>query len=490
MISSYVRDGCLSEMELFQAFRRELPAESAQAVLLHVVNCDLCHEQWKRLVVDEQLADGIRAAVRGDVGVADQAPGAAEPAPLPDRINLPGFSFDDDFVEGGQARVYRAVHEASREPVAIKVFFNSLLNEGGKARFFRELRSLARLRHPHVIPIRSEGEVHGHPYIVMPWIDGCSLTDHVERADLTIRQRITVMAKICDALDHAHKRGVMHLDLKPSNVRVDSGGEPVVLDFGLARLIDADAEDAEVAVGVAGTPLYMAPEQIRDRSDVDIRADVYMLGLLLYEVLSGKRAKDTGSGGDSSGSVSLSSALIEPPPIRRLTHRVNRELAAIVDKSVTSYRAARYQSAGALKDDLERYLAHQPVSAMESRPLYVFSKFCRNHFTLVVGVIAIFAAISSMWVVKKNADQMVSQANERLDQVNRQSSHATVRQLAEAYTELAQAYRAAGDQDKADLYQTKAHAALLRLNYANRRNDVTSYDDALILEPPFGPQPE
>lgn len=475
MISSYARDGCLSEMELFRAFRRELPADSAQAALMHVVNCDLCHEQWKRLVVDEQLADGIRAAVRGDVGIADQAPGASEPAPLPDHINLPGFSFDDDFVEGGQARVYRAVHQASREPVAIKVFFNSLLNEGGKARFFRELRSLARLRHPHVIPIRSEGEVHGHPYIVMPWIDGCSLTDYVEREKLSIRQRVAVMAKICDALDHAHKRGVMHLDLKPSNVRVDSGGEPVVLDFGLARLIDADAEDAEVAVGVAGTPLYMAPEQVRDRSDVDIRADVYMLGLLLYEVLSGKRAKHTG-GSDSSGAVSLSSALIEPPPIRRVTHRIKRELAAIVDKSVTSYRAARYQSAAALKDDLDRFLAHRPVSAMESRPLYVFSKFCRNHFTLVVGVIAIVAAISSMWVVKKNADLMVSQANERLDQVNRQSSHATIRQLGEAYTELAQAYRDNGDNDKADLYESKAHAVLLRINPSNQRDGKSASD--------------
>ena len=126
---------------------------------------------------------------------------------------------------------------------------------------------------------------------------------------------------------------------------MDSGGEPVVLDFGLARLIDADAEDTDIAVGVAGTPLYMAPEQVRDRSDVDIRADVYMLGLLLYEVLSGKRAKDTG-GSDSSGSVTLSSALIDPPPIRRVAPRLGRELAAIVDKSVTSYRAARYQSAG------------------------------------------------------------------------------------------------------------------------------------------------
>ena len=215
MISSYTRDGCLSEMELFQAFRRELPADSAQVVLRHVVNCDLCHEQWKRLVVDEQLADGIRAAVRGDVSVADQAPGASEPAPLPDRIKLTGFSFDDDFVEGGQApRVSRGFMKPATNRLRSRYSSIRCLTKAARRVFFRELRSLARLRHPHVIPIRSEGEVHGHPYIVMPWVDGCSLTEYVERANLTNRRRVAVMAKICDALDHAHKRGVMHLDLK------------------------------------------------------------------------------------------------------------------------------------------------------------------------------------------------------------------------------------------------------------------------------------
>ena len=127
---------------------------------------------------------------------------------------------------------------------------------------------------------------------------------------------------------------------------------------------------------------------------------------------------------------------------------------------------------------------------MEGRPLYVTSKFCRNHFTLVVGVMAIITAIASMWVVKKNADQMTSEALARLEQVNRQSSHATIRQLAESYLELAEAYRAAGDVIKADVYQAKAHSALSRLKYSDNQGGATTLDDAVIFEPPFGPQPQ
>jgi len=461
MISTSARDGCLTEIQLYQTFRRELPAEMSESILRHVLACDLCREHWQRLMVDEQVADGIRAAVRGDVSAADGAPGFAEPGPLPERINLAGFRIEDEYIEGGQARVYRAVHEASREHVAIKVFFNSLLNEGGKARFFRELRSLARLRHPHVIPIRSEGEVHGHPYIVMPWIEGCSLTEYVRSARLGVRRRVALIASICDALDHAHKRGVMHLDLKPSNVRVDTAGEPVVLDFGLARLIDADADEANVAAGVAGTPLYMAPEQVRDRDDVDTRADVYMLGLLLYEVLTGRRAKQVS--GDSSGSVDLRSALNAPPPVRRVAPRLPRELAAIVDKSVTSYRAARYQSAGALKGDLDRYLAGRPVDAMQGGVFYVARKFCRTHLTLVAGLVAIAAAAIAVGVVKHDADVVTRRAYARLEQITRRSNAARLRQLAGAYQELSDAYRAAGRSDLAEQYASRAHAALTQL---------------------------
>ncbi len=385
--------GCLNEVEIFQAFRGEMAADELTASLHHVLGCPLCHEQWKHFALDEQVADGIRSAVLGDVKAADTTPGVSDAMDIPDKLAIPGFRLRGDYIEGGQARVYRAVHEASQEEVAIKVFYNSPLNEGGYSRFSRELQSLARLRHSHVIPIRSAGEILGHAYYVMPWIEGLPLNEHIKHHRPTIKERVGLLIKVCSAVDHAHKRGVMHLDLKPSNVRVDRQGEPIVLDFGLARLSSGDQTDlAELGLGVAGTPAYMAPEQVNDSEDVDTRADVFMLGLLLHEVLTGKRARREVRGGQH---VGLELALEAPPPIRRVDSSVGRELAAIVDTATQAERGARYQTTEALLTDLTSFVNGTAVQAMGDSVLYRISKFSRRYVAVVTGV----ACVTSILVV-------------------------------------------------------------------------------------------
>ncbi len=386
--------GCVAEVDMFMAFRQELAAERSVAILRHVAGCPLCHDLWKGFELDAQVAEGIHCAVRGDTAGADATRGWIPDDELPEPLEIPGFNIQPGYIEGGQARVYRGTYEASQEEVAIKVFYNSLLHEAGQERFAREMKSLARLRHPNVITIRSDGQVNGHAYFVMPWIEGLTLDEYVKQTPLSYARKVELVAKICDAVHHAHQRGVMHLDLKPTNVRVDASGEPIVMDFGLARVTGADlSEPPGLALGVAGTPLYMAPEQIENRDDLDVRADVYGLGLLLYEVLVGRRAK--GVQLTKSQRPTLEVAREVPPPPRAVDPKVPRELEAIALRAIEVERERRYPTARALYEDLLSYRQGRLVQAYAHRRWYRVRKRMHLHrerlvslglITLVLGL--------------------------------------------------------------------------------------------------------
>lgn len=454
--------GCLTEVDLYRAFRREMDADESASALYHVLNCELCHDQWQRFSMDERVADGIRSAVIGDVAGADETPGVAAAVALPERLTIPGFTLRGDFIEGGQARVYRAVHDASREEVAIKVYHNSPLNEGGYARFSAELQSLARLRHPNVIPIRSAGEIHGHAYYVMPWIEGAPLDEYARTKSLTVRQRVQLVSKICAAVDHAHKRGVMHLDLKPSNVRVDASGEPLVMDFGLARRAAEEADgDVGIFLGIAGTPAYMAPEQVDGLQDVDTRADVFMLGLLTFEVLCGRRARTPeADAGDSFRALAAQA----PPPIRTCVPGVSAELACIVDKALSLRREARYQTAEALLDDLRRYLEGAPVRAMGDSLAYRFRKLSRRHLAGLFGIVAVVTLLIGAMIVTREAQRMVDEAYRRASYADHGRFLASERSLARAYSQIAELHRKQGNAALAEDYALRAETLRKRLD--------------------------
>jgi len=463
-------NGCLTELELFAAFRGDSFEGDVESALRHVLDCRLCHEQWKRFAVDEQVAAGLRSALHGDARGADEVPGLREAMKLPELIEIPGFRIREGYIEGGQARVFRAVHEASQEEVAIKVFHHSPLNEPGNARFFRELKSLTLFRHPHVIPIRSEGEVYGHAYLVMPWIEGSPLNEYVKHHKLTVRQKVRMLAKICSALDHAHKRGVMHLDLKPTNVRVDSKGEPVVLDFALARLRGDILDDAGLGLAVAGTPPYMAPEQVQDPNNLDIRSDVYTLGLLLYEMLCGRRAKgsDPGEGDRARWEV----ALEQPVPLRKVAPAIGAELAAIVEKAIAPDRGDRYRSAEAMQADLERFLAGRAVEALAGHVVYQARKFARQHLAGTVGLAAIALILVSGMYMRYQMDCVVGDAEQfvikREEQLREAAKYAPPRPylynlVADVYkklsgvcAELGEAYALMGEDNLASHYRRQA----------------------------------
>src|ERR1041385_6833334 len=219
--------------------------------------------------------------------------------------------------EGGMATVYLARDERHQRPVAIKLLNPELTRAIGVDRFSREIEIAARLSHPHILPLLDSGTVDLGaacpvcPYYVMPFVEGESLRDKLRRVRvLPLEEALRITREVADALEHAHRRGVVHRDIKPENILL-SGDHAVVADFGIGRALDqAGAESLTRTGQVLGTPQYMSPEQITGEKEIDGRTDVYSLGCVLYEMVSGV---PPGAGGGTMQSL-LARRLAEAPP--------------------------------------------------------------------------------------------------------------------------------------------------------------------------------
>ncbi|HVZ93186.1 MAG TPA: serine/threonine-protein kinase, partial [Phycisphaerales bacterium] len=235
------------------------------------------------------------AAARRQASPRPDSAGLSIAAPMPDVF--PGYEITREIHRGGQGVVYQAIHKATTRKVAIKV-----MREGpfagvrDKARFEREVEILAQLDHPNIVGILDSGEASGSFFFVMDYISGRSLDAHIGETDLTIDESLALFAKICDAVNAAHLRGVIHRDLKPGNIRVDGSGEPHILDFGLAKVatgsISGESHPHVMTVTgqFVGSLPWASPEQAAGAvGEIDLRTDVYSLGVILYQMLTGGR---------------------------------------------------------------------------------------------------------------------------------------------------------------------------------------------------------
>jgi len=210
-------------------------------------------------------------------------------------IEIPGYEILEEIHRGGQGIVYRAVQLGTKREVALKVMLEGpLADEVTRRRFEREVELAASLRHPNIVTILDSGVSQGRYYFAMEYIDGLRLDRYLAQVRPSLRQTLQLFVKICEAVNFAHQRGVIHRDIKPPNILVDWAGEPHVLDFGLAKpLQTADARESTVAVvsvsgQLLGTVAYMSPEQTLGGQNVDVRSDVYSLGVVFYEALLGQ----------------------------------------------------------------------------------------------------------------------------------------------------------------------------------------------------------
>jgi tetratricopeptide (TPR) repeat protein/tRNA A-37 threonylcarbamoyl transferase component Bud32 len=300
---------------------------------------------------------------------------------------------------GGMGAVYEAEQESPRRIVALKVIKPGLASEEAARRFSQESQALGRLQHPGIAQIYESGamdtEFGPQPYFAMEFIRGEPLDRYAESHGLDTRQRLELMARVCEAVHHAHQRGIIHRDLKPGNILVDETGQPKILDFGVARVTDSDTRTTrQTDLGqLVGTLAYMSPEQVlADPLELDTRSDVYSLGVILYELL-GRRLPYNTQGQLDEAVLAISQE--DPPSLATLNRAYRGDIETIVGKALEKDKERRYSSANALAADIRRYLADEPIAARPPSTGYQLRKFARRHRALVAGVAAVFVVLVS-----------------------------------------------------------------------------------------------
>jgi WD40 repeat protein/tRNA A-37 threonylcarbamoyl transferase component Bud32 len=312
---------------------------------------------------------------------------------------LGGVTLVRMIAEGGMGRVYEGRQEKPRRAVAVKVIKPGLTSPELLKRFDYEAQVLGRLRHPGIAQIYTVGthEISGQtvPFFVMEYIPNAkSLTQYANERKLSSHERLALFAKVCDAVAHGHQKGVIHRDLKPGNVLVDSSGQPKVIDFGVARSTDGDlALTMQTDVGaLIGTLQYMSPEQFdADANDLDVRLDVYALGVILYELLTGQPPYSVKQ--RAIYEVARIVQQDDPTPISSLNKTLRRDVAVIAAKCLQKDRTRRYSSATELGGDVERYLAGEPITAVPPTFWDGLLRLARRHKTAAVAVTAIAVSL-------------------------------------------------------------------------------------------------
>lgn len=320
---------------------------------------------------------------------------------------IPGYELQGEIHRGGQGIVFRALQESTGRKVAVKLLHSGPFSGSRDvARFQREVQILARLRHPNIVTIHDSGVSQGRHYFVMDLVEGRPLDEAVRAAGWPLRQTVSVLAKVCDAVAAAHQQGVIHRDLKPGNILLDHRDEPRVLDFGLARSLSGMGVDAARWTTITqseqfvGSLPWASPEQITPSlSEVDLRSDVYSLGVVFYQALTGGFPYDVR--GDLRLALSNIAEAVPPRP-RALRRELDSDLERIILTCLEKEPARRYQNAIDLRDDLERYLRHEPVRARAPSRVYQFRKLVRRHrmvFSLTTAMLVLTIAFSARTLV-------------------------------------------------------------------------------------------
>lgn len=466
------------------------------------------HQRLLTLIQADASADADHFL--GGTAIDDAMPDpatAVEPPPLPADVRIGPWTLERSLGAGGMGRVWLARRRDGLYDgqVAIKMLRDTVADEFANERFAREGQILARLAHPNIARLLDAGILSdGQRYLVIEYVLGERIDRHCDDRKLDVAARIRLFLQVCAAVAHAHANLVVHRDLKPANVLVQSDDQVKLLDFGVAKLIEAETEEASPLTLVAGaglTPEYAAPEQI-EGGTITTATDVYALGMVLYRLLSGSRPY----GGEAATPARLARDIVDTEPRRlsasiapaagpqmrsiaacrattpeRLQRQLRGDLDNILAKTLRKKPDERYASVQALIDDLENYLANRPVSARQDSVGYRLGKFVRRHRTGVAATVALILAVMGgiagvVWQARiaveqrSEAERQAGIAREQSMLASSESEHAR----AETARATAEEAKAKERQAEAERYRAQAtvEAKRARENETKARHEA------------------
>jgi TolB-like protein/Flp pilus assembly protein TadD len=335
------------------------------------------------------------------LGPDEAVAGVDDPGrPISMLMDFGDYELLEQIGRGGQGVVFRARQKSLNRIVALKVIgLGNWATEAHLKRFRLEAEAAARLEHPGIVPIHEVGERDGSCYFSMKFVEGGQLDEVVKQTPMPIRQAAELIAKVARTVHYAHEHGILHRDIKPGNILLDAKGEPHLTDFGLARLVESESSVTHT-LDVLGTPSYMAPEQaVGNNAAVSSVTDVYGLGAVLYQLLTGQPPF---AGGTTYETIKLLLDT-EPRKPRQLNPKIDRDLSTICLKCLEKDPKRRYSSALALAEDLERWLKHEPILARHTGIVGRSRKWVRrNPSSALLAACLVALAAAAGWIVWKS----------------------------------------------------------------------------------------
>ncbi|MHC5109778.1 MAG: protein kinase domain-containing protein [Planctomycetota bacterium] len=417
-------EDCPSASQLTAFLSGLCDGEDAVEIEDHLADCEDCCQWCMDHDSKDQLLDDVRVVLDTPGPLSDDSGGSGDdnsgfnpfdaPAQASPQEGIPlvdGYKILEELGRGGMGVVYRAYQESTKREVALKVLLQGeFASTRTKRRFEREVELAASLDHPHIVTILESGIARGRYYFAMQFVEGRTLDEYARGDAVTIRDLSRLFCRVCDAINYAHQRGVLHRDLKPSNIVVNEAGEPHILDFGLAKVHDPDSGPIDESDLISmpgelmGTLPYLSPEHVTgSEADVDVRSDVYALGVMFFRVLTGRYPYSV-SGRFQEVLDNIAKA--EPSRPSNWRQGVDDDLDTILLKTLSKERERRYQSAGEVARDLDRWLSGEMIEAKRDSQIYVLRKLVhRARVPIAIGTIVLVLGLLATigWLSRKAA---------------------------------------------------------------------------------------